>query len=65
VSSTPEPRQAARPRKKEVVVVKDGHLPVNELLFNRSGAPSPFGEELQFPLPPDQLRYSHTGEEPV
>ena len=30
-------------------------LPVSEFLFNRAGAPSPFGEDLQFPLPAGAL----------
>ena len=40
-------------------VVKDGHLPVNELLFDRAGAGSPFGDEVDFPLPTDRLIYRH------
>lgn len=40
-------------------VVKDGHLPVNELLFDRPGAGSPFGDEVEFPLPTDNLMYRH------
>jgi hypothetical protein len=34
-------------------------LPVNEFLFNRAGAPSPFGDDLQFPLPAGALAYRH------
>jgi succinate dehydrogenase / fumarate reductase iron-sulfur subunit len=34
-------------------------LPVNEFLFNRAGAPSPFGDDLQFPLPSGALTYRH------
>jgi hypothetical protein len=40
-------------------VVKDGHLPVSEFLFDRPGGPSPFGEDVTFPLPIERLTYSH------
>ncbi|GAA1702678.1 hypothetical protein [Fodinicola feengrottensis] len=46
---------AAAPRN----VPKPGHLPVNELLFERQGPASPFGEDTVFPLPLDQLPYKH------
>jgi hypothetical protein len=32
---------------------------VNELLSDQAGGLSPFGQELQFPLPLDKIRYSH------
>ena len=32
-------------------------LPVSELLFHRAGAASPFGDDLQFPLPAGALDY--------
>ncbi len=38
---------------------KPGYLPVNELLFERQGPASPFGEDAQFPLPLDQLPFKH------
>jgi succinate dehydrogenase / fumarate reductase, iron-sulfur subunit len=34
-------------------------LPVSELLFHRAGAASPFGDDLQFPLPAGVLTYRH------
>jgi len=34
-------------------------LPVSELLFHRAGAASPFGDDLQFPLPAGALTYRH------
>lgn len=37
--------------------VKPGHLPVSEILYDRAGAASPFGDELTFPLPVDQIVY--------
>lgn len=38
-------------------VVKPGHLPVSEMFYDRAGAASPFGDELSFPLPVDQIVY--------
>lgn len=32
---------------------------VNELAADQAGSLSPFGPELQFPLPLDKIRYSH------
>jgi succinate dehydrogenase / fumarate reductase iron-sulfur subunit len=37
----------------------EGNLPISEVAFDRSGAPSPFGEDVQFPLPPGSLNYAH------
>jgi succinate dehydrogenase / fumarate reductase iron-sulfur subunit len=37
----------------------DGRVNVSELLLDRSGAASPFGDDLQFPLPPEELSYQH------
>lgn len=38
-------------------IVQDGHLPLTEILFDRPGAASPFGDDLSFPLPVSQLTY--------
>ncbi len=38
-------------------VVED--FEVNELLSNMAGSLSPFGQELQFPLPIEKLNYTH------
>jgi succinate dehydrogenase / fumarate reductase iron-sulfur subunit len=40
--------------------VRLGHLPVSELAFDRPAAPSPFGDDVEFPLLPEELRYTHT-----
>lgn len=40
-------------------VVRDGRLPLTELLFDRAGAASPFGDDLRFPLPVTRLTYVH------
>jgi hypothetical protein len=45
----------------------DNHLPdvdfrVNELAADQAGSLSPFGQELEFPLPVDRLLYTHPDE---
>lgn len=37
--------------------------PVNELLSNKAGSQSPFGDDVTFPLPVDELYYDHPGPE--
>lgn len=39
---------------------QNGHLPVSELVADRPAAPSPFGDDLTFPLPVERLKYTHT-----
>ncbi|NUT31724.1 MAG: succinate dehydrogenase/fumarate reductase iron-sulfur subunit [Hamadaea sp.] len=39
----------------------DGHLPLNELLSDRTGANSPFGDDVTFPVDPHSLNYYHPG----
>ncbi len=39
--------------------VPHDRLPVTELLFDRPGAASPFGDDQTFPLPPGTLSYVH------
>ena len=44
----------------------DGRMPVSEITFDRPGAPSPFGDNLEFPL--DATTYQHptaTGQHPT
>jgi hypothetical protein len=36
---------------------------VNELAADQAGGLSPFGPELEFPLPLDKIRYQHPGPE--
>lgn len=55
-SDTPAGRSGKR---RKQYIVKEGYLPVSEFLFNRAGAGSPYGEELEFPLPVDRLPYRH------
>jgi hypothetical protein len=49
---------------KEAVAKESGErdrLPVTEFLFDRAGAPSPFGDDQTFPLPVSALAYRHPG----
>ena len=36
---------------------KPGHLAVSELAASFAGSPSPFGDDLTFPLPAEELTY--------
>ena len=45
--------------KTRVRPLKPGRLPVSEATFDRAGAASPFGDDLTFPLPVDQIDYQH------
>ena len=55
-----------RPAKKsgKNPVMKDGHLPVNEMLGEYQGANSPFGDDVKFPLPVEALGYEHPAAPP-
>ena len=52
---------AARRERSEVVPA--GHLPVSEFAAEVQGGLSPFGEDIEFPLPPDKVAYRHPGPE--
>jgi succinate dehydrogenase / fumarate reductase iron-sulfur subunit len=41
----------------------DGKLPLSEATFDRPGAPSPFGEDITFPVPVEDLNYHHNDPE--
>jgi hypothetical protein len=43
----------------------EGHMAINELLFERQGPPSPFGEDVEFPLPVESLPYTHPATAPL
>ncbi|GAB7043836.1 MULTISPECIES: succinate dehydrogenase/fumarate reductase iron-sulfur subunit [Catenuloplanes] len=36
-----------------------GHLAITELTFENQGAGSPFGDDVRFPLPPEEINYHH------
>jgi hypothetical protein len=57
MESTDELERDERPR--DYQAVHDGRLPVSELLFDRPGAASPFGDDQTFPLPVSALVYRH------
>jgi succinate dehydrogenase / fumarate reductase iron-sulfur subunit len=38
-----------------------GRLPLNEVLSDRTGAASPFGDDVEFPVDPSSLNYYHPG----
>jgi succinate dehydrogenase / fumarate reductase iron-sulfur subunit len=52
-------REPSRPPKSRAKVVKPGRLPVSEFAADRAGAASPFGDDITFPVPPNQLTYEH------
>jgi hypothetical protein len=39
---------------------KDGHLSVSEIASDKPAAPSPFGDDQEFPLPVEELTYTPT-----
>ena len=43
--------------------VRPHHLPVSEFASERPGPLSPFGEDVEFPLPPDKVAYVHPAAE--
>lgn len=51
-------------RRSKNKTVKEGHLPIAELHSPLSAAGSPFGDDLNFPLPVEQLNYEHSDPEP-
>ena len=53
------PRSPARADRRDPTVGPDGKLDVAELLSQRAGGPSPFGDEQAFPLPTDRITYNH------
>jgi hypothetical protein len=56
-STSPEPYRAPRPG--EYGPSDDTDFHVSEFACDFAGAMSPFGDEVQFPLPVAQLRYAH------
>lgn len=58
MTEQPEQPRTTKPRSR-AKVVKPGRLPVSEFAFDRAGAGSPFGDDLVFPMPTEQLTYRH------
>ena len=48
---------------RERSAVPDGHLPVSEFAAEVQGGLSPFGEDVEFPLPLDRVAYRHPAPE--
>ena len=48
-----------QPAPSDRTAVREGHLPVSEFAAERPGPLSPFGEDVEFPLPPDKVNYEH------
>jgi hypothetical protein len=44
----------------KAAAAQSGHLSVSELVSDRPAAPSPFGDDLSFPLPVERLKYTPT-----
>jgi succinate dehydrogenase / fumarate reductase iron-sulfur subunit len=38
---------------------RQDRLPISEFAFDRAGAASPFGDDVQFPIEPERLVYAH------
>jgi succinate dehydrogenase / fumarate reductase iron-sulfur subunit len=58
------------PKSMSAAVDEHGRMPITEITFDRAGAASPFGDDIDFPVAPESLRYNHpegvpaTGEVP-
>jgi len=57
VTESPPPKRTLDPADRPQL--EHERLPVSELAFDRPGGPSPFGEDLTFPLPAERLEYRH------
>lgn len=57
--SSQAPQASPRTPKSRARVVKPGRLPVSEFAADRAGAASPFGDDITFPVPAEQLTYEH------
>ena len=44
-------------------IVAEGKLPVSEFAFDRMGAASPFGDDMNLPMPSERLTYTHPSED--
>jgi hypothetical protein len=54
-----KPSYEHEPTDKRAGSFQEGHLPVSELVSERAGPLSPFGEDTEFPLPADKVAYVH------
>jgi hypothetical protein len=58
-SAASDPARQVPPPRGRGHIVRPGRLPVSELLLDRPGAASPFGDDQAFPLPVSALAYRH------
>jgi succinate dehydrogenase / fumarate reductase, iron-sulfur subunit len=58
-SGNPDSSNPVRQPKSKAWVVKPGRLPVTEATYDKAGAASPFGDDITFPFPVDNLIYEH------
>jgi succinate dehydrogenase / fumarate reductase iron-sulfur subunit len=56
---TPDAQSSHAPLPQAAPVGPDGKLPLTELTLDRAAASSPYGDDLEFPLPPENLSYKH------
>lgn len=49
------------PRRPDAVIVEEFHI--SEFAADLAGSLSPFGPELEFPLPVERITYTHPGPE--
>lgn len=56
-----EPEDTGQEQPSRAKTVEPGHLPVSEFAFDRAGAGSPFGDDVTFPMPAEDLTYRHPG----
>ena len=54
--------EESAPRERSTVV-PEGRLPVSEFAAEVQGGLSPFGEDVEFPLPTDRIGYRHPSAE--
>ncbi|GGN17222.1 succinate dehydrogenase / fumarate reductase iron-sulfur subunit [Actinoplanes campanulatus] len=57
--STVNPPMSSARLPQTAPVGPDGHMDIAELVAPQQGGLSPFGEDLEFPLPPEQIAYHH------
>jgi succinate dehydrogenase / fumarate reductase, iron-sulfur subunit len=55
----PQAQHSHAPLPQAAPVGPDGKLPLTELTFDRAAASSPYGDDIEFPLPPENLSYKH------
>jgi succinate dehydrogenase / fumarate reductase iron-sulfur subunit len=60
--TSPDRRHRPAPVGQAPTLGPNGRLPITEVTFDRAGAASPFGDDVEFPLPTSDLTYEHPTE---